>query len=119
MAKWITLTEGNKAAYAEWLESRPQIIKDMIAEHNLKQDVLYRLKTTGQLVTLYSVCEDSTVTVDISPGFNPGMFIGRLVFGIDPRHLEECDLPKGVLPAQGVDPINEQATVVAEHRTVQ
>lgn len=84
------LFELDEAEFQEWLEGRPAIVRE-IAER-LRPDKLYRLKTTGQRVTMYSINEDGTVTVDVTGRFNLIAF-DRQVFGINPDDLEECDLP--------------------------
>ena len=57
---------------------------------------LYRLKTTGQRVTIYGFSENPegivTVTVRITGKYNLTDF-DKIVFGIDPNDLEPCDPP--------------------------
>lgn len=77
-------------AWAKWAESRPPVVRDIARLIFPWQ--LYRLKTTGQRVTLYSINENGTVTVDITGEFNLIDF-DRQVFGINPDDLEPCDLP--------------------------
>ena len=103
MAKIIIWSEDQKKQWAVWLERRPQVVKDVINKYNLCPDTLYRLKPTGQKVTLYSVSEDGTVTVTVTEELNRdimlpfGGLLDSRVFGIDPADLEECDLPEGVV----------------------
>jgi hypothetical protein len=87
MAKVFELDE---AAWQEWVDSRPAVVKG-IAER-LRPDKLYRMKSTRQRVTMHSINENGTVTVDVTGRFNLIDF-DRQVFGIDPDDLEECDLP--------------------------
>ncbi len=90
MAKWTTLTDEQRAAWAEWTASRPPVIQDLIAR--FPHDELYRLKSSGHRVTIYSYSENGTMTVDVSGEFNFVAF-ERRVFGIMPDDLEPCDLP--------------------------
>lgn len=85
------LFELNEPEWTEWVNSRPPLVKDIAQK--LPPNKLYRLKTTGQRVTMYSISENGTVTVDITGEFNLIDF-DRQVFGINPDDLEECDLPK-------------------------
>ena len=90
MAKWIEWTDEQRAVWAEWLASRPQVIQDMAAK--FPPDELYRLGSSGHRVTLYSYSEDGTMTVNVTGDFNFVAF-DRRVFGITPDDLEPCDLP--------------------------
>lgn len=100
MAKWVIWKEEQKKGWYDWITSRPQEIQDMAEKYNLLGDELYRLKTTGQRVYLYSLSEDGTVTVVVLPEYNPERFMiaGKRVFGINPADLEPCDLPEGMKP---------------------
>lgn len=96
MAVWINWTNKQKDLWKEWVESRPQVIQDMVKKYDLYFPKLYLLKTTGQKVTLYSFSENGTVTVNITSKFNKGIqqlgaLFDRRVFGINPADLEECD----------------------------
>ena len=82
--------EIDQEAWSEWIDSRPKIIQDICKK--LPPNRLYRMKSTGQRVYIYSYSEDGTVTVDITGQYNFITF-DRQVFGIDPDNLEECDLP--------------------------
>lgn len=90
MANHFDPTPEQMAAYAEWTASRPESVRK-IAER-LFPWALYRMKSTGQRVTLVSIFEDGTIKVEVSGRFNALVF-ERDVFGIDPDDLEECDLP--------------------------
>lgn len=79
MAKINELVEP---AWSDWLRTRPKTVQDLAAQ--LPPDCLYRLKETGQPVTIRSYLEDGTVTVNVPDGY--------YVFGITPDDLEECDL---------------------------
>lgn len=94
---WLNWTPEHVKMWDEWVAERPQCIQDMIAKYNLRLDRLYRLKTTGQRVTLYSLSEAGTVTVNIEERFNShcmlplGALLDRSVFGINPADLEETE----------------------------
>ncbi len=90
MARFAEPTSEQERGWAEWVASRPDTVR-VIAER-LEPWSLYRLKTTEQRVTLYSISEDGTVTVTVTGEFNAVAF-DRQVFGIDPDDLEPCDLP--------------------------
>jgi len=74
----------------DWIKTRPENVQRMI--ELFPPNKLYRLKTTGNRVTIYSYSEDDTLTVEVSGEYNAVMF-ERRVFGIKPEDLEECDLP--------------------------
>ncbi len=94
---WLNWKPEHVAMWDDWVASRPQVIQDLVAKHNLRLDRLYRLKTTGQRVTLYSLSEDGTVTVNVQEKFNRdkmlpfGGMMDKSVFGIDPDDLEETE----------------------------
>ena len=91
MARVIEWDKGQQEIWDEWKSSRPQVIKelcDRFPPYNL-----YRLKSTGQLVTLHSYNENGTVTVNVTGEYNLVMF-ERRVFGVPVDNLEECDLPE-------------------------
>jgi len=88
-------SDVQKTDWENWVKSRPDCVRK-IAE-NLYPWKLYRLKTSGHRVTVYSIDEpkdDSkpTLKVNVSGQFNTVLF-ERTVFGIKPEDLEECDLP--------------------------
>jgi hypothetical protein len=84
------ISQLNEAEWEKWVKTRPPVVRAVCEK--LPPDRLYRLKSTGARVTLYSYSEDGTVTVDISGTYNALVF-ERQVFGISPDDLEECDLP--------------------------
>lgn len=97
MAVWINLTEEQKKQAAEWIAACPQVVIDMVAKYNLSVDKLYRMKETGQRVTLIALGENDTVRVGYFKDFNLMMFSiaeEREIFGVNPADLEECDYPK-------------------------
>ncbi len=84
------IAELDKKAWNRWVKSRPVVVREIC--RRLPPDRLYRMKSTGQRVTLYSYSEEGSVTVNITGEYNAIVF-DRQVFGIDPNDLEECDLP--------------------------
>jgi hypothetical protein len=95
MANLMVMTPEEEAAgekrWQEWLEDRPQVIKDLGAR--FKPWKLYRLNSTKHRVTVLSFFEDGTLTVNITGEYNL-VSMERSVFGIQPDDLEECDLPR-------------------------
>lgn len=88
----MAVFEGyNLRAFEEWLATRPDSVKELAAK--LPPNRLYRFKSGSKSrVTMYSYCEDGTVTVTVSGDFNLVSF-ERNVFGVKPDELEECDFP--------------------------
>jgi hypothetical protein len=82
--------ELDEAAWAKWVATRPECVQELC--RLLPPDRLYKMKSTGQRVTLHSYSEDGTVTVDVTADYNFLTF-ERQVFGISADDLEECDLP--------------------------
>ena len=80
----------NQEAWQEWVATRPPVVQAICLR--LPPDTLYRMKSTGQRVTIYSYSENGTVTVHVTGDFNFVTF-ERGVFGVDPNDLEECELP--------------------------
>ena len=88
MAKCKKLLD--KAKWDAWVASRPPVIHELCAL--LPPDNLYKMKSTGLRVTIVSYEEDRTVTVAVTGDYNL-LACSRLVFGINPDDLKECDLP--------------------------
>ena len=95
MSKIIEWNEEQQKAWNEWVASRPEIVQDLC--RRFPPYNLYRLKSSGHRVTLYSYSEDGTLTVNVSGEYNAVMF-DRQVFGIKPDGLEECSLPSAQEP---------------------
>ena len=91
MAELYSILPRVQKQYDDWYNSRPPVIQEMIKKYPINK--LYRLKSTGQRVTIYSYSENGTVKVNITGQFNFVTF-SRRVFGIPTIDLEECDLPK-------------------------
>ena len=95
MARWTEPTSKQERTWAKWVKSRPPAVRAMA--ERLPPWELYRMKSTGQRVTVYSFSEGGTVTALVSGQFNAVLF-ETSVFGIDPNDLEPCDLPQAGEP---------------------
>lgn len=82
--------EIDETAWCKWVATRPPEVQSLC--NRLPPDRLYRMKSTGHRVTLYSYSEDGTVTVDVTGEYN-AVVMERRVFGISPDDLEECEMP--------------------------
>lgn len=91
MARFHTPTAEEEKSWQDWVSERPAAVRE-IAER-IDPWTLYRLKPGGQRVTVQSICEDGTLTVNVLAEFNAVTF-ERSVFGISRDDLEECDLPE-------------------------
>jgi hypothetical protein len=85
------IAELDPAFWTDWVATRPPEIQEMCKRW--PPDRLYRMRDTGQRVTLLSYGEDGTVRVSLTGQYNLVTF-DREVFGINPNDLTECDLPK-------------------------
>ena len=74
------------AGFQTWLAERPQVIQDLA--RRWPPNVVYRLKTTGQIVVLQAYSENGTVRVYVIPECAGPITGGTSVFGIDPADLE-------------------------------
>lgn len=83
--------EVDQEKLQEWAETRPPLIRDLIAR--FPPNRLYLLKSSGNRVTIYSYSEGGTMSVFVTEEFNAFLFFNRIVFGVPPEDLEECDLP--------------------------
>lgn len=91
MARYIEPTQEQLTGWNEWLASRPEVIQKLAARFDPWS--LYKMKSTGHLVSLYSFDENNTVTVNVTGEFNI-LTHSRRVFGIDPDDLEPAEIPK-------------------------
>lgn len=75
----------------EWYRTRPLAVQKRIDEY--PPTWLYRMRSTGQIVYLYSYTEEDdvcdTCIVDIVPAYNPGMIVARRVFDVSLNDLEK------------------------------
>ena len=83
-------TKTQEKRYRQWVRKLPKKARALAERFDIW--TLYRLKSSGDRVTLHSFNDDGTITVIVSGKFNLVMF-ERQVFGIAPDDLEECDLP--------------------------
>ena len=83
---WCELVQP---AADEWIASRPQVVRDLIAK--FPPNAIVRLGNTNGTVHSYS--EDGTMTVNLTWGFNKdywageALFFDRQVFGVKPEDL--------------------------------
>lgn len=96
MARFEEPNENQLQEWAVWLSTRPAAIQKVAKEYG--PWTVYRIKSTGDLVRLYSYGEVSdgsvTLTVHIPKEWNPGRIaLHNSVFGLKPEDLEECELP--------------------------
>jgi hypothetical protein len=106
MANVMDPTPEQQQDWDVWVSERPTAVRETLQRYDLKPWTLYRLKSTGHRVTLYSVDEPEdgsapTLKVDVSVRFNVLAF-ARRVFGVSPDDLEECDLPNADEPLGAV-----------------
>lgn len=100
MANWFEPTDVQRETYAQWLSQRPEPIRVASLRYGLAPWVLFRMKSTGQVVSIHSLSESGegagkppvTVTVHVLrdprlAGLMAGLE-GTGVFGVDPEDLE-------------------------------
>lgn len=91
MKKLFEMTQEDQAEHDAWVESRPPVVKEIARK--LDPQYCYLLKTSNQFVTMYSISENGTVTVNVLAALNPGLDFERQVFGVDPDDLQAVDVP--------------------------
>jgi hypothetical protein len=106
MANIMDPTPEQQQGWDTWVRERPRAVRETLQQYDLKPWKLYRLKSSGHRVTLYSVDEPEggappTLMVDVMGRFNLLAF-DRRVFGVAPSDLEECDLPGDAEPLGAV-----------------
>lgn len=77
----------------DWYKSRPAAVQQRIDEYPPGR--LYRMRSTGHIVTLYSYAEsaDGTCTtccVNVLARYNPGLAFERRVFAVSFDDLEDA-----------------------------
>ncbi len=116
MARIYEPTPEQEAMWNEWVAERPPAVREVA--QRFEPWSLYRLKSSGHRVTIYSFTDEPvTMTVDVTGDFNAVTF-ERRVFGINPDDLEPCELPSpdeplGALMSQGEVNENRDALRVA------
>lgn len=74
----------------DWVGTLPENVQELCRKY--PQNKLYRLKSTGHRVTIYSYSKNGTLTVNVTGQYNLITF-ERQVFNVSPGDIEECDLP--------------------------
>jgi hypothetical protein len=104
MPRLVEPSAEDLATHQAWLESRPPAIR-AVAER-LDPWKLYRLRTTGQIVGLYSLSEADppkyptvTATVTVLREYSVIPMPDFQVFGIDPDDLAPYEPPSMAAPA--------------------
>jgi hypothetical protein len=96
MANIHEVTPEMEEGWGAWVKSRPERVRELIETRGFAPWKLYRMKSTGHRVVLHAFDEELsdkvTLKVKVLGRFNLVHF-DRIVFGIDPGDLEECDLP--------------------------
>lgn len=96
MALFVQPTLEQRQLWAAWIAELPDCLQTVARHFN--PWTLYRLITTEQRVTVAAFHEPKypggkvSLTVNVTGEFNL-LTHDRAVFGIDPNHLVECDLP--------------------------
>lgn len=92
MARICIPTPEQETSWKQWVQERPAAVR-AVAER-FDPWSLYRMKSTGHRVTIYSYSDSEpvTLTVNVTGDYNRVLH-ERRVFGIDPDDLEPCDLP--------------------------
>lgn len=82
--------DEQQRVWDRWVKSRLPVIRDLC--ERFPPTKLYRIKETGQRVTIAAYNEEGTLRVNVSGEYN--LVIHEIdVFGVKPDSLEECDLP--------------------------
>ena len=94
MARFEEPTRKQEQIWNAWVRKRPPAVRTVAERFDPWS--LYRMKSSGQRVTIVSFGEHEdgsvTLTVNVTGQFNFVTF-DRSVFGVDPDDLEPCDLP--------------------------
>lgn len=110
MANWYEPTQDQRDLWPKWIATRPKEIQDLAPRFPPWK--LFRMKSTGQRVYVNGFQETGSescchagdehhttktgkpaLIVAVDARFNLLASYERLVTGIDPDDLEECDLP--------------------------
>ena len=87
MIEPLTPSQAERQAFADWLDERPQVIRDLAAKYD--PYVPYRIVATRQIGWIVSYSEDGTVRLAIPAEAQDDPFcISNIqVFGVDPESL--------------------------------
>jgi hypothetical protein len=99
MARIFQPTTEEEAAWKKRVASGPAIVRAV--GERLDPWSLYRMKSTGDRVTLRGISADGTVHVDVTGDYNY-VLLERTVFGVDPNDLEPCEIPSPDEPVGSV-----------------
>ena len=109
MAELFHVDVAAMAEWTDWVKGLPDDVRKIY--ERFFPNRLYRLKSTGQRGTVYSVSENKTVTMSFPLEFNPLSVIPLRVFGIDPDDIEECDdLRTGLESLEPLTPSSQSET---------
>ena len=86
MTKHIEWTDQQKIEWDSWVSGRPECVQKMCKSH--PPDNIYKMKSTGHIVTLVSYFEDDTVKVSITNDIVKQTFMERYVFDVNLDDLE-------------------------------
>lgn len=89
MARYMLPTPEQVSGWNGWKSTRPQAVRELCDRFD--PWTLYRM-ATGHRVIVCAFNEDGTVSVVVSGRFNRIAF-ERIVDGVDPDSLVECELP--------------------------
>jgi hypothetical protein len=99
MARIAEPSAEDERAWEKWVSSRPANVRAVAEKFDPWS--LYRMRSTGHRVTIYSFSEgekgEVTLTVNVTADFNM-LIQERRVFGVDPLDLEPCELPDATEP---------------------
>lgn len=99
MSRFYEPTKKQECEWRRWVAKRPPNVRAVAEQFDPWS--LYRLKSTGQIVSVASFQEAAdgsvTLTVNISGEHNLVLF-ETSVFGIEPTDLESCDAPPADAP---------------------
>ena len=108
MARWFEPTTKQQASWEAWVSERPESVRAIAARFPPWE--LYRLKSTGQRVSVVSIFENGTLKVHVNGAINYDFVYFTHpevcdfdVFGVDPRSLEPCEIPDWLLNSQTLE----------------
>lgn len=90
MANIIEWNEAEYQVWLEWVNSRPEVVKELALK--FPPNKLYKMRNTRYRVAIYGYCENGTVIVHATTEFNL-ILISRCFHDVKTDDLEECDLP--------------------------
>ena len=96
MAVWAIFTPEQNKMYAEWIASRPEVIRNMVAKYDLRPDKVYHINSSQKRYVLHSFEESGTVTMKYLLEHNRDYPIPAppvTVFNVKPENLKEADYP--------------------------